>query len=30
MGNVKSEPNRQNTFAESDIKYWLDMDKKMY
>ena len=30
MGNVRSEPGRHNTFAESEIKYWLSMDKKIY
>ena len=30
MGNVVSELARLNIFAESDIKSWLNMDKKIY
>ena len=28
MGTVGSDPGRQNNFAESEIKFWLSMDRK--
>ena len=30
MGNVKSESGGQIAFAESEIKFWLNMDRKMH